>query len=152
MYELYSIFVHSYPTIPMHKIPIGIHHFTRRILTKEEAGFINAVPTVLQIEYVQFYFHLYKVPIIPTLAGWYARHENGALEKLPPDIMKQLNAIYHPRFSLWACMGPIMLITALVLIFLGHVIADYYSGFDELNNSKVAHREMQVTILPTAHF
>jgi hypothetical protein len=126
----------------MRRIPFGIHHFTRRTLSKEEAGFINTMPAVLQLEYIQYYFHIYLVPVIPTSAGWYARYEDGTLEKLEGDMVKQLSDIYHPRFSLWACMGPLMLIAALALAFLGRVIVDYYGNFDSFNNSPGQRKEL----------
>lgn len=119
----------------MRKIPVGIHYFTRRILSKEEAGIIHTMPGVLQLEYIQYYFHIYLIPVTPTSAGWYARHEDGTLEKMQNDVAKQLNEIYHPRFSLWACLGPLGLAAALILAFLGQMLFDYYNNFDQFDNS-----------------
>lgn len=120
----------------MRRIPVGIHYFTRRVLSKEEAGIIHSMPGVLQLEYIQYYFHIYLIPVIPTSAGWYARYEDGTLEKMENDIAKQLNEIYHPRFSLWACLGPLGLAAAIILAFLGRVLFDYYTSFDQFDNSR----------------
>ncbi|ACU58789.1 hypothetical protein Cpin_1291 [Chitinophaga pinensis DSM 2588] len=123
----YILFLPEQSPIPMSRIPVGIRHFTRRALSKEEAGCIDAMPGALQLEYVQYYFHICQIPVLPTKAGWYARNKENVIEKLPEDIAAQLNAIYHPRVSLWACLGPLMLITVVALAFLVKGLAAYYT-------------------------
>ena len=114
------------PLYPMSRIPVGIRYFTRRALSKEEAGCIDAMPDALRLEYIQYYFHIFQIPVIPTQAGWYARNKVNGIEKLPEEIAAQLNAIYHPRLSLWACIGPLMLMTVIALAFLAKGLAAFY--------------------------
>ncbi|MBW8686630.1 hypothetical protein [Chitinophaga rhizophila] len=109
----------------MKRMPIGIDHFKRRMLTLQEAGLARTIPAVLQLEYIQFYIHIFQMPVISTRAGWYARYEDGALAQLPDDIVGQLNAVYRPRFSLWACQGALLLIATIMLAIFGKAIADY---------------------------